>query len=244
MDEPEENEPAARRIAERAKTLEDVLKAIASNDSSDAAETADRVAELADELDVPELIERTTKLPEDVERQSPQESALQTDDLADRTEVTALELDQLYRKIVAPRMEKIAELEERAAELQRDMAEVENDPELQEFYDDAAGLADDLEKMDAGGGAAEEFDESVRGAKRVKPSEWNKTVGQFYSAPPKLQKSLQSLVAKLQAEQQELVLLELVADRDEAAPPDYEPLIERYLQVLSQQPSSENEDQN
>jgi hypothetical protein len=66
--------------------------------------------------------------------------------------------------------------------------------------------------------------------------DWNR-VGPYYAGPGVYDAALAAIAVQLQEEVRELVLKDLVSGADEATPPEYKELVERYFQVLSQRGS-------
>ncbi|MGH7199728.1 MAG: hypothetical protein ACREJB_03925, partial [Planctomycetaceae bacterium] len=227
-------EDEAEQLADRAETLQDVLTAIARNPRPEDGDAADRVADIAAEQEVPETVERVAGLPEMInEEEVPPTVIAEVRDTADRLEVTARELDRLYRSIVMPRIEQLRELEEQAAALEQQMQRIESSGGVGEWYRDAEELLQDLEQAGGGGEAREELEETLTGPDGVAATAWVRSGGGYFAAPSRVRTNVRLLVETLQRQIQELVLADILADRDEPTPPQYQHLVERYLKVLS-----------
>lgn len=225
----------SRRLAARAKTFSDVLNSVARNPKPEDGDAADRVAEIAADREIAETVERIEQLPEQVE--NPQNvAALDSEirDTAERMESTARELDRLYRSIVMPRLEQLKDLEKQTAELEQEMQEARTEPDVQEWNRAAGTLTEDLAEVDAGGSARDELDEMVNGAgeKAVSAKDW-KRGGAGFKAPKELAATVRLVSETLQRQIQELVLADVLSDRDEPTPPEYQHLVDRYLKVLA-----------
>jgi hypothetical protein len=228
---------AAGRLAERSRTLEDVLKAIAGSQRIEDGDAADRVAELMASQNVDETLERAATLPEMLEDQqrAPQMLA-EVRDTADRLEVTARELDRIYRSLVMPRIQQLRELEQEAVELQEQMNLVENGADAQQWQQELEELLEELEQAGGGGAVREELAQMSRTGELPGLDAWRRGTAPAHFGPPVLYaRNVPLLVEEIQRQIQELVLIDLLADRDEATPPEYEHLVERYLKVLADQ---------
>ena len=225
----------AGRLAERSRTLEDVLKAIAGSQRLEDGDAADRVAELMASQDVDETLERAATLPEMLDRRRPVPQMLaEVRDTADRLEVTARELDRIYRSLVMPRIQQLRELEQEAVELQEQMNLVENGQGVQQWQQEFEELLEDLEQSGGGGAVREELAELARTGELPGTDTWRRGAAPAPFSPPALYaRNIPLLVEEIQRQIQELVLIDLLADRDEATPPEYEHLVERYLKVLA-----------
>jgi hypothetical protein len=159
---------------------------------------------------------------------------------ADRMEATARELDRLYRSIVAPRIEQLRELEQRAAQLQQQMLQLESVPDVRKWERGAGELAERLEQEGVGGDAREQIQQLLGGGDD-KTGLWTRwTIGAdgFLMPGPRYVTNLQLLVETIQHHIQELHLADLQTAGDEATPPAYRQLVERYLQVLATEAKS------
>lgn len=241
MSEPE-SEPVeeAERIAAAGQTLEDLLQAIARSSNPDSVEAKDRVAELYESEEVSGIVERLQSLPEAVESPDSMPGAVvELRDLQERMEVTALELDQLYRLIVAPRIEELKELDERVASLQSELEMLPTESEVGGWHDELDDLLDDLEEEQIGGGPVEEMRETVgEMGPRIDPSQWKIGPNGYFVGPEKYRVQLRLISEAVQQHIQELLLADLLASEDEATPPGFAPLVDQYLKVLATDPGA------
>jgi hypothetical protein len=240
----DETEPQAEaeRLAAAGATLQDLMQAIARSSNPDSVEAKDRVAELFESEEVSELVERMQALPEELQvPENLPESVVELRDLGERLEVTAVELDRLYRTIVAPRIEELRELEERVASLQEELDMLPTEPEVSGWHDELDDLLNDLEEQGIGGGAAEEMRTTVESEGPRSGSEgWRIGGAGFYLAPQGYHKNLRRLAEAVQQHIQELMLADLLASEDEATPPGFASFVEQYLKVLATDAGAES----
>lgn len=234
--EPDSDEPVrqSQRASERARTFEDVLQAIARSTNLEDGDAADRVSEIIAEQQVPETVERIEQVPSALAEETTPETVTELADLADRMELTADQLDQLYRSIVMPRIELLRELEEEAVGLERQSPELADPQSVQGWEQELDELLAEVEQAGAGGASTEELQQILAGLSDAGDTRWERNSDGRYSLPVAYGRNLRGVIEDLQQQIQELILLDLLADRVEAVPPDYEPLIEQYLKVLSE----------
>jgi hypothetical protein len=238
-DEPAEEEPPQReaaRLAAGGETLEDVLRAIAGRDSSQSAEAVDRVAEMLEDGDVQPTVELLAGLPQSLAAEPPPRVAADVRDAADRLETTARELDRLYRMLVAPKIEELKELEERMLAAQAEMMQLATRGETAEWERELGGLLEELQEEAVGGEARRELQEMLAedgGGGTATGSRW--TVGNdgFFAVPSGISQRVRQLTEDVQRHIQELLLAEMTAAGEEAVPPEYERLADRYREVLA-----------
>jgi len=232
----------ARDVGERGLTLEDVLLALAAVDSPDAAEAVDLVAEIVEERDVAGLRERlqttaesivagqleeTEELPVDITLAAVTELR----ETADLTERLAGDLDTLHRQLVTPRIEQLRDFEDELAELAEQMKNVEDAGDAAAFDEQVSELLSELAAEGLDAEAATELMELMGDQSGL----WGRDSNDArLSASAAYRDGLLGLLRELQVELQELILAEGDIDSDAPVPAQYEPLVERYLKVLSQ----------
>jgi hypothetical protein len=169
-------------------------------------------------------------------RTPPAETIASVRGIGERMELTAVELDRLYRTILTPRVEELKQLEERAAELEQELTELETEADITEWHQAADELLTEVEEQNVASGASEELRQVMReggwDATGTIDWRWSRS-GLFYRAPGTYTARTRLLTQALQELMQELVLVDLLSARDEATPPGYEQFVERYLKVLS-----------
>ena len=240
-DQQDEQDALAQRLAESARTLQDLLNTIAAAERPEDQDAAANVARLMEELKTNELIQAIENLPTELAEQPPTELQVTIDDLSDRLELTAHQLGQIHRMIVAPRIERLMQTERLAASLLRQLSELETKSDVAGWHRDARELLEDLEKNGFGGPAVDELEDVLREGgwgmdDQVLQANWAVGGGGTYLPPKHYVITTADLVRELQARIQELVLGDLLADGDEATPVEYERMVERYYQVLSSEP--------
>ena len=144
-----------------------------------------------------------------------------------RLEVLARKLDVVYRGIIAPELARLVDLDKRIAEL---MARVKNAKPADETAD-LRRLADDL----------------VRDLEKAGLSEIAKVLADAVAVDTHvlvnrratLRVTLSSISTLLHRKIQDMILKDMVSARDEATPPAFRELVERYYEVLSRSSGSQ-----
>jgi hypothetical protein len=215
------------RMEEAAKTLEHWLKDASLRAEGDSAE---RIRELLEENSATRVVERAERIGElylGGQRPAARREAVE---LARNLEVLARQLDVLHRGIVAPELAALVEFDKRVAELSAKLKTLTTDAEIAEWHRLAAALIRDLKKAGLTQ-AASGLDDGIE------DGGWNWGVGDhhFRIAPGGYTTALSSVSVILQNKIQDLILKDIVSDRDEATPPEFKELVDRYYEVLSKE---------
>jgi hypothetical protein len=228
----------ADKIAERAKTLADVLGAAAKADSPEDQASAKKVQDLMGSLKLPDLIERLQKLPGQVGKGQLQDAKVTAADGAERMEAAAEQLAALHRGIVAPKVDELAKLADRMTKLEEDLEHLDAPARITGWHMDADKLLEDLDKLGVSKELRDQFQQEMKkggwgpDVRRV-GWPWPRTEGGYYSAPAAYRVLLSKLLGALHGRMQELMLLDLASSRDEPIPPQYQELVDRFHRILA-----------
>jgi hypothetical protein len=231
---------AARQIAERAQTLADVLAGAGRPDSPADEATAKKVAELASSMKLPDVTDRLQNLPGQVAEGKMEDAKANVGDAAERLEAAAEQLGALHRSIVAPQVDELAKTEAQLSRLEQQLDELEAPAQITGWHMDAEKLLDELETKGISEEQIKQFLEEMKQAGwgpevRGRGWLWNRTEGGYYQAPGGYRVHLSRLLTSVRGRMQELMLGDLASNRDEAIPPQYQDLVDRYYQVLATQ---------
>ena len=218
-------EERLERINEAAKTLEELLKGAAQRAEGPSAE---KVRELLEETPATEIVERVGELY--LGGKTP-EAKGEARDLAKTFEALASRLDTIHRGIVAPELAALVETDRRVEELMDRLKELRTNAEITEWHRQATALIRDLEKAGLNEAAATLTEVLNAGGWVNGPTDWHwgGTVPVAYT------NALRAVVKSIQDKIQDMILKDLVSARDEATPPEFKELVERYYEVLSKQ---------
>jgi hypothetical protein len=211
---PEEKKmPSLGNAAEKAKTVKDVLEQIAGSGSEGAADAARKVAGIMKQEDLAAAIAR-------LEKQGTEGDRGERQDLTERFAALGQKLDQAYRETIAPRLEELARLEREASELEKRAAAADDGADWRRLRQQGADFLAHLEAAELGGLANEDLRNGLRsGVVQAGKEMFGRGVAAAHSR----------LVAKLQ----EFVAGDRFTTGNEAVPPEYKDLVDRYLRALS-----------
>ncbi|HZN33463.1 MAG TPA: DUF4175 family protein [Pirellulaceae bacterium] len=229
---------AADKIAEKAKTLADVLGAASRADRPEDEPSAEKVAALAGALDLPSVTERLKNLPGQVREGKKEDARATAGDGAEKMEAAAEQLAGLHRQIVAPRVEELAKLERQVVQLDGQLDELETDTRVTQWHLSASELLDQVDEKGLAKELTAEFKEEMKKAgwgPDLARGRWNwaRIDGGNYQAPARYRPLLSRLAADIRQQMQEMLLGDLRSTGDEPIPPQYEEFVDRYYKVLA-----------
>ena len=227
----------AEQLAQTGRTLEDILKSIAeSTDPADKAAVA-KVDAILKETDLLKAIEAMQQAADLIRNNKLDDARLGSLDVGDRMEIAAQRLDAAYRTIVAPQAEELRTIEQQLAALREELEQLETPSQIAAWHRQARELLDKMEKLGISETVRKEFLEemkkaglSVDGARSA--FKWG-LVNDRYAAPPGYAALMLRVQEEVQARIQTLLLGDITSATDEATPPKYQDLVERYYRVLS-----------
>jgi hypothetical protein len=199
--------------AEQAKSLKDVLEQIAASGSEGAADAARKVGGLLKQEDLAAAIAR-------LEKPGAGEDRGERQDLADRFAALGQKLDQTYRETIAPRLEELARLEREANDLEKRAAAAEDGADWRRLRQQGAELVEHLEAAELGGLVNQDLQAGLRSGSVLEGKDW-------------FSRGIMAVHARLAAKLQEFVAGDRFTAGNEAVPPEYKDLVDRYLRALS-----------
>ncbi len=213
-----------QRLEEAAKTLEHWLKDASLNTEGESAE---RIRQLVEESESTRVVDRMQRIGELYRSGQMPDARRDAKELSRSLEILARQLDVLYRGIIAPELAKLVDLDRRIAELMEKQKTSKTDAEIAEWHRLADALVRDLEKAGL-----------IESAKTL--ADWLAT-GDLaqHAGPGSFVGVLSSISILLQGKIQDLILKDMLSARDEATPPAFKELVERYYEVLSKNAGSQ-----
>jgi hypothetical protein len=139
---------------------------------------------------------------------------------ADRFAALGQKLDRAYREVVAPRLEEIARLEREANALEQRAAAAGDAADFRRLRQQSAEFVERLENAGLGHLAGEELRSALK-------------TGLGGAGRDSFSRGIATTHARLTAKLQEFLDGERTASGNEAVPPEYRDLVERYLRALS-----------
>lgn len=228
----------AEQLAERGKTLQDVLNAIAQSTDPNDKEAVAKIQAILKEIDLNKLVTEMTEVSNMIRSKQDNDARLSSFDAAERLEIMAQRLDGAYRVIVAPQAEELRKLEATLADLREQLDKLETPGQVLAWHREARELLDELDKLGVNLKAREELELAMTKAgfgvtdKIRRDVGWGVIDGR-YDAPAGYRGALLHLQEDVQQRIQTLILGDLGNVSDDATPPKYQDLVERYYEVLS-----------
>jgi hypothetical protein len=228
----------AARLAETGRTMKDILNSAIESNSRGDREAVRRVDDVLGEGEVDETVERMTDVRRLLDEGRAKDARVEGEDIADRLDVLARELDQVYRSIVTPRMEQLTALEARAARAAEGLEALETNEQISTWHRKTLELMEDLDQAKAVGDSLDELYEAMQSegwSKMADRTRWNwkRAESGTFVAPASYGRAMRTIIEDIQQQMQELILTDLVADDNEATPPKYKHLVDTYIEVLS-----------
>ncbi|MFM9965800.1 MAG: hypothetical protein ACKV2Q_31855 [Planctomycetaceae bacterium] len=231
----------AEQLAESGKTLQDVLNEIAKSTEPGDKEAVAKIQEVMKEIDINKIVAEMGQIADMIRETKDTDARLSSTDIAERLEIMAQRLDGAYRTIVAPQAEELRKIEAALAELREQLEKLETPSQVAAWHREVRDLLDKLDKLGVSpkdreylekemvkAGFGLDVDRTKRGVN------WGLVNG-YYAAPVAYSHGLIHLQEDIQERIQTLILGDLGNASDEATPPKYQELVNRYYEVLSRQ---------
>jgi hypothetical protein len=220
------------RLQEAARTLEHWLKDASLRAEGKSAEQIRELLENNEALRIVERMERIGALYLGGQKPVARRDAT---DLSRMLEVLARQLDVLHRGIVAPELASLVEYDKRVNELIAKLKTLKTNAEITEWHRMAANLIRDLEKAGLTNAAAALTAALEAGGWLGGPVAWDWGVDDhgYRVAPGPYLNAMGSITLQLHDRIQDLILKDMASAHDEATPPEFKELVERYYEVLS-----------
>jgi hypothetical protein len=229
----------AEQIAATAQTLEDVLKAITQSTDPADQDAIRKVEAIMKEADFLKALEALNAAAAMIRAGELEDARLAGLDAADRMEILGTRLDAAYRVIVAPQAEELRKIDAALAILRERMEDLETPSQVAAWTREVRELLDRLEELNVGESLINELLEviqAVGGGGDLNAPAWVVVDGR-YAPPERLRPIIIALEEDIQRRLQSLLLGDLQLTSEEAAPPKYRELVERYYEVLSREGS-------
>jgi hypothetical protein len=150
----------------------------------------------------------------------------------------AQQLDSARRAAVQPQLEKLLAAEKQAAETKKMLDDVNNDRQKAQAEKKVAELRDALDALKDADAKLAEATDALDQAVRGNPSAWQKREPHdprrgAYVPPREYDDNVRRAIQALQAKIQDIILKDILLDKDEPVPPQFKALVEEYYRVLS-----------
>ena len=190
--------------------------------------TSDRIRELIEESEVTRIVERTKRVGVLYLGGQKPEARRDAKELARILEVLARQLDVLHRGIVAPELAALVEFDKRLGRPDSQAQDRQDRRGPQRVEPDGH----DVDPRPGESGIDRRAAASLTAA--LETFVWHRSGGPHeYTFINGLGNALSGVTRQIQDKIQDLILKDMVSARDEATPPEFKELVERYFEVLS-----------
>lgn len=229
----------AEQLAESGKTLQDVLNTIAKSTDPNDKEAVAKIQAVLKEIDIDKLVGELGQVSNMIRSKNDDDAKLASIDVAERLEIMAQRLDGAYRTLVAPQAEELRKVEAALAELREQLEKLETPSQVAAWHREVRDLLDKLEKLGVSPKDREFLEKEMTKAgfgldvdRKNRAVNWS-IVGNYYVYPAAYNFALIHLQEDIQERIQTLILGDLGNVSDDATPPKYQELVNRYYEVLS-----------
>jgi hypothetical protein len=228
----------ARDLAEKAKTLGDVLGAASQAETPADEKSAEQVARFVKALGLKGVSDRLEQLPAQIQKQQMAAARAALDDGAERMEMAAQQLGAAHRSLVAPKVEELSQLEQQALNLEKQLDQLDSDRRVTGWHVEANELLDKLEEL----GIDKELPRPLReemikagwsGGAPPARWDWRRTAAGGFIAPASYRPRISHLTEELRGRMQEYLVGHTLATGEEPIPPQYQDLVDRYYRALA-----------
>lgn len=232
---------SASRIARGAETLEDILGSFGAprTPGGGTPRDDDLMRDLAREAQVPGLVRRLQEQELLASSGGLDPNVPEVRQSAERLEALAGKLDELYRSIAAPDLQKLLDLEARAVRLRAEAEALSSPAAISAWHRAADLFSQDMQVRLPGSASAARLLEAMReqGWAGRPDLDWRwerEGAASFYALPTTYATSLRVVVEEIHGQIREALLRDTVTSSDEPTPAQYRDLVERYFQALSE----------
>jgi len=150
----------------------------------------------------------------------------------------AQQLEAARRAAVQPQLEKLLAAEKQAAETKKTLDGVNNDRQKAQAEKKVADLRAALDALKNADAKLAEATDALDRAVRGNPSAWQRREPHdprlgAYVPPREYDENVRRAIQALQAKIQDIILKDILLDKDEPVPPQFKALVEEYYRVLS-----------
>jgi hypothetical protein len=150
----------------------------------------------------------------------------------------AQQLDSARRAALQPQLQKLLAAEKQAAETKKTLDGVNNDQQKAQAEKKVAELRDTLDALKVSDAKLAEATGALDRAVRGNSSAWQRREQNdprlgTYIPPREYDENVGRVVQALQAKIQDIILRDILLDKDEPVPPQFKALVEEYYRVLS-----------
>jgi hypothetical protein len=225
-------------LAEDGRTLADLLTRNLADAAEMDSEFAQALREAADKNPPGAIADQMGRAAEALRAARSEQARREATDAANKLDALAQQLDSVRRALTQPQLEKLMAAEKQAAETQKALSSVNNEQNKAEVEKKMTDLRDTLDALQAGDDKLAGAAQALAQATRQGGNQWTSSVGPTprgrYRSPVIYGEAVTRTMQALQSRIQELILKDVLLDKDEAVPPQYKHYVEEYYRTLSE----------
>jgi DNA repair exonuclease SbcCD ATPase subunit len=227
-----------RGLSEEARTLADLLQKLQPEAESTNPQLGRDLRQAAEANSPSAAAEQMRRAADALQAAKIDQAAREVNGAGRTLNDLAQQLDAARRAAVQPQLEKLLAAEKKAAETKQALDGVNNDRQKAEAEKKVAGLRDALNSLKNADGKLAEATDALDQAVRGNPSAWEKREPHdprlgAYVPPREYDENVRRAIQALQAKIQDIILRDILLDKDEPVPPQFKALVEEYYRVLS-----------
>jgi hypothetical protein len=225
-------------LTEEGRTLADLL----TRNLADAAETDSELAqslrEAAEKNPPGAIADQMGRAAEAIRAARSEQASRDVTDAAQRLDALAQQLDSVRRAFTQPQLEKLLAAEKQAAETQKALSSVITERNKAEVEKKMTDLRETLDAMKDSDAKLADAAQALAQATRQGGNHWASSDGptprRGYRPPVGYDVAVTRTIEALQTRIQELILKDILLDKDEAVPPQYKKYVDEYYRTLSE----------
>jgi hypothetical protein len=227
-----------RGLSEEARTLADLLQKLQPEAEADNPQLGRDLRQAAEANSPSAAAEQMRRAADALQAGKLEQAARDVNGSGRTLEELAQQLDSARRTAQQPQLEKLLAAEKQAAETKKVLDSANNDQQKAQAEKKVAELRDALDALKVPDAKIAEATGALDQAVRGNPSGWQRREPHdprlgTYLPPREYDDNVRRAIQALQAKIQDIILKDILLDKDEPVPPQFKALVEEYYRVLS-----------
>jgi hypothetical protein len=227
-----------RGLSEEARTLADLLQKLQPDAEADNPQLGRDLRQAAEANSPSAAAEQMRRAADALQAGKLQQAARDVNGSGRTLQELAQQLDSARRTAQQPQLQKLLTAEKQAAETKKTLDSVNDDQQKAQAEKKVAELRDALDALKVPDAKIAEATGALDQAVRGNPSGWQRREPHdprlgAYIPPREYDENVRRAIQALQAKIQDIILKDILLDKDEPVPPQFKALVEEYYRVLS-----------
>jgi hypothetical protein len=238
---PDSDAARQQSLTEEARSLADILQRTQADCRGSNSQLGESLRQATEANPPDAIVAQMGRAADAVQAGGSEAAQRDMDQSARMLDALARDIGTVRRGMVQPQLEKLLAAEKQAAEVRKNLKTVTNENQKIEAEKKLIDLRDNLANLKPGKGKLAEALAALDGAVRNGGGGWTRREEKrenrqiFFIEPPiSYDTNVQRVVQELQAKIQEIILKDVLLNKDEAVPPQYKAFVEEYYRVLSE----------